>query len=93
MKDQHIDTVSRSVVWGAITSGGAAAAASMVDSVKGLPFVAWTLGFALFGALVGLVAGGTVAYLDRRDEIRADATTRHMARMFEHQDDVKRRAA
>jgi len=93
MNENQMDTVARAVVWGAITSGGAAAAASMVDSVKGLPFVAWTLGFALFGALVGLVAGGTVAYLDRRDEIRADATTRHMARMFEHQDEVKRRAA
>lgn len=93
MTDRHMQTVIRSMGWGAFTSGGAAAAASMVDSVTGLPFLAWTFGFALFGALVGLVAGGAVAYLDRRDEIQEDATARHMARMFEHQDEVKRQAA
>lgn len=93
MNDRHVETVGSYITWGAVTSGGAAFAASLIDHVGGLPMVAWTFGSALFGALIGLVVGGIVAHLDRKDEIEADATARQMARMFEHQDDVKRRAA
>ena len=93
MNDRHTETVIRSVAWGAVIYGTCGAALTWYESVTGLASIAFTLAAALVGALVGFAFGATVAHLDRRDEIRRDNSTRHMARMFEHQDDVKRRAA
>ena len=91
--NRHTETVIRSVAWGAVIYGTCGAALTWYEGVTGLASIAFTLGAALVGAMVGFAFGATVAHLDRRDEIKADATARQMAQMFERQDDTKRRAA
>ena len=93
MKQEQIETVVQLTGWSATFGGAAAATASMFDGVTGLAVVAWTVGGIALGAAIGFAFGAVVAHMDRRDQIRADATTRQMAQMFERQDAVKRRAA
>jgi uncharacterized membrane protein YccC len=93
MKTDQIDSVIEVTGWAATFGGVAAATASMLDNVTGLAFVAWTIGGVALGAAIGFAFGSVASHLDRRDEIKADATARQMAQMFERQDDTKRRAA
>ena len=85
--------VARATAWGAITGAGAAATASMLDNIDGLPFLAWTATGLALGALIAYSMASLIARLDRIDRQRQERVAAHIARMERRFEDTKRRAA